>query len=80
MQLTDTGRKLVDKVVAALAEGSAVASPIYDLPQGERQAALRFCFKAISLLEHAREMDGQAVKAARRSRTPRAAAAAHRQA
>ena len=75
VQLTDAGRKLVDKVLRSLAEGSAVASPIYDLPAGERQAALRFCFKAISLLEHAREINGAPVKPARRGRAARATAA-----
>ena len=80
VQLTDAGRKLVDKVVMALAEGSAVASPIYDLPASERQAALRFCFKAISLLEHAREMNGHVVKPARRGRRAKVTAAAQRQA
>jgi DNA-binding MarR family transcriptional regulator len=80
VQLTDAGRKLVDKVVMALAEGSAVASPIYDLPVGERQAALRFCFKAISLLEHAREMNGHVVKPSRRGRKAKAAASAPGQA
>jgi len=80
VQLTDAGRKLVDKVVVALAHGTAVAQPVYDLPASERLAALRFGFKAISVLEHAREMNGHAVKAARRGRTPRVAAATHRQA
>jgi DNA-binding MarR family transcriptional regulator len=80
VQLTDAGRKFVDKVVAALADGMAVAQPVYDLPAADLQAAMRFCFKAISVLEQAREANGRVVKTARRSRTPRAAAAAHRQA
>ena len=78
VQLTDGGLKLVDKVVAALAAGKAVALPLYDLPASERQAALRFTFKVISALEHARAMDGHKVKAARRGRTPRAAASSQR--
>lgn len=78
VHLTDAGRKFVDKVVGALAEGSAVAQPLYDLPANERQAALRFAFKAISVLEHAREMNGNRVKLARRGRAPRTAAAAQR--
>lgn len=68
VQLTDAGRRLVDQVVVALAEGKAVALPIYDIPAGERRAALSFCFKAISLLEHARETSGNVAKSARRGR------------
>jgi len=75
VQLTDTGRKLAEKVLKELAEGSAVASPIYDLPASERQAALRFCFKAISLLERAREMNGAPVKAPRRGGAAKTAGA-----
>ena len=70
VKLTETGLKLVDKVVAALAAGKAVALPLYDIPASERQTALRFAFKAISALEHAREVDGAKVKAARRGRAP----------
>ena len=80
VQLTGAGRKMVDKVVKALAEGSAAASPIYDLPASERQAALQFCFKAISLLEHAREANGVAVKQTRRGRRVNTTKAAQRQA
>jgi DNA-binding MarR family transcriptional regulator len=78
VQLTDAGRKFVDKVLGALVEGRAVAQPLYDLPASDRQAALRFAFKAISVLEHAREMNGERVKSARRSRAARTAAAAQR--
>ena len=71
VQLTETGLKLADKVVAAIAAGKAVVLPLYDLPASERQAALRFAFKVISGLERARGKDGQKVKAARRGRAPR---------
>jgi DNA-binding MarR family transcriptional regulator len=79
VQLTDAGLKLVDKVVASLAAGKAVALPLYDLPAGERQAALKFTFKAISALEHARELDSSKAKSARRGRAPRTASGVARQ-
>lgn len=78
VQLTDSGREFVDGVVSALAEGTAVALPLYDLPVAERQAALRFCLKAISVLEHAREMNGHVVKPTRRGRTTKITANAQR--
>jgi DNA-binding MarR family transcriptional regulator len=51
IQLNDRGRKLVDEVIKSLASGSAVAPAMWTLPARDREAAARFCFNAITLLE-----------------------------
>jgi DNA-binding MarR family transcriptional regulator len=53
VQLTDRGRKLVDEVVAIVASGSMIEPALSALSAQERDAATRFCYRAISLLENA---------------------------
>jgi DNA-binding MarR family transcriptional regulator len=83
VQLTDRGRKIVDEVVHDLAEGSAVTPSVWDVSPQEREAVLRFCYRAISQIENSPSLNGHASRPARigRGKTMvRAVAGAQKQA
>jgi DNA-binding MarR family transcriptional regulator len=68
VQLTEPGRKIVDQVVDALAEGSAVTPSVWDGTRQEREGALRFCYRAISQIEGDTPVNGHAPRADRGNR------------
>jgi hypothetical protein len=73
---TEAGVKFIDKVVVALAEGRAIAQPIYDIAASERQGALHLLCSNFFARTCPRDERSEH-QAARRGKL-RAATAAHR--
>jgi DNA-binding MarR family transcriptional regulator len=82
VQLTERGRKIIDEVVDGLREGTVVVPVVWDVSEAEREQALAFCYRAISLIENSPAMNGQHAKPARagRGKGAKASAAAQKQA
>jgi DNA-binding MarR family transcriptional regulator len=82
VQLTDRGRKIIDEVVEGLREGTVVVPVVWDVSEAEREQALAFCYRAISLIENSPLMNGQQAKPGRtgRGKAAKAPVAAQKQA